>query len=104
MTISNKNAGTTLIVPMSTELLHVSLLKTVSPILKTANSKIERASKYPHLYTNVILNYTARILIDSINTGLLPHFTYQQTNAKSREIMVKPNQIIAQLIPKLHNA
>ena len=84
-----------LIVPISTELLNVSLLKTVSPIIKTINSKTERASKYPHPYTKVILNNTAKINTDSINAGLLFPFAYQQTNAKNGEIMVKPNQIIA---------
>ena len=53
-----------------TELFNVSLLKTVSPIIKTINSKTERASKYPHPYTKVILNNTAKINTDSINAGL----------------------------------
>ena len=95
MTISSKNAITILIVPISTELLNVSLLKTVSPIIKTTNSKTESASKYPHPYTKVMLNNTAKINIDSINAGLLFPFAYQQTNAKNGEIMVKPNQIMA---------
>lgn len=95
MTILSKNARTMLIVPISTELLNVSLLKTVSPIIKTTNSKTERASKYPHPYTKVMLNNTAKINIDSINAGLLFPFAYQQINAKNREIMVKPHQIIA---------
>lgn len=91
----NKNARAILMVPISTEHLSVSLLKTVSPIRKTANSKTESASKYPHPYTNVMLNNTAKINIDSINAGLLFPFAYQQTNARNGEIMVKPNQIIA---------
>ena len=95
MTISSKNAITILIVPIRTELLNVSLLKTISPIIKTTNSKTESASKYPHPYTKVMLNNTAKIKIDSINAGLLFPFAYQQTNAKNGEIMVKPNQIIA---------
>ena len=58
-------------VPISTELFNVSLLKTVSPIIKTINSKTERASKYPHPYTKVMLDNTAKINTDSINAGLL---------------------------------
>ena len=95
ITISSKNARIVLIVPISTELLSVSLLKTISPIIKTANSKTESALKYPHPYTKTMLNNTAKINIDSINAGLLFPFAYQQTNAKKGEIMVKPNQIIA---------
>ena len=48
-------------VPISTELFNVSLLKTVSPIIKTINSKTERALKYPHPYTKVMLDNTAKI-------------------------------------------
>ena len=82
-------------VPISTELFNVSLLKTVSPMIKTINSKTERALKYPHPYTKVMLNNTAKINIDSINASLPFPFAYQQTNAKNGEIMVKPTQIIA---------
>ena len=95
MTISSKNARTILIVPIRTEFFNVSLFKTVSPIIKTTNSKTERAAKYPHPYTKVMLNNTAKINIDSINAGLLFPFAYQQINAKNGELMVKPNQIIA---------
>lgn len=95
ITILRRNARTILIVPISTELFNVSLLKTVSPIIKTINSKTERASKYPHPYTKVMLNNTAKSNTDSINADLLFPFAYQQTNAKNGEIMVKPNQIIA---------
>ena len=84
-----------LIIPISTELLSVSLLKTISPIIKTAKSKTERASKYPHPYTKVILNNTAKINIDNINAGLLFPFAYQQTKASKGEIAVIPNQISA---------
>ena len=52
-------------VPISTELFNVSLLKTVSPIIKTINSKTERALKYPHPYTKVMLNNTAKINTDT---------------------------------------
>ena len=95
MTTSSKNAKTMLIVPISTESLNVRLLKTVRPIIKTANSKTEHTSKYPHPYTKVMLNNIAKINIDSINAGLLFLFAYQQINAKNGEIMVKQNQIIA---------
>ena len=95
MTISSKNARTILIAPISTELLHVSLFNIKQPMINTMHSKIERASKYPHPYTKVMLNNTAKINIDSINACLLLPFAYQQTNAKNGEIMVKPNQIIA---------
>ena len=82
-------------VPISTELFNVSLLKTVSPIIKTINSKTERASKYPHPYTKVMLNNTAKISADSINASLLFPFAYQQTKANNGETAVNPNQIIA---------
>ena len=91
MTISSKNARTILIVPISTELLNVSLLKTVSPIIKTANSKTESASKYPHPYTKVMLNNTAKINIDSINASLPFPFAYQQRNNGK----AKPNHSVA---------
>ena len=42
MNISSKNARTILTVPISIELLNVSLLKTVSSIIKTINSEAER--------------------------------------------------------------
>lgn len=42
MNISSKNARTILTVPISIELLNVSLLKTVSSIIKTINSETER--------------------------------------------------------------
>ena len=82
-------------VPISTELFNGSLLKTVSPIIKTINSKTERALKYPHPYTKVMLKNPAKINTDSTNAGLLFPFAYQQTNAKNGEIMVKPTHIIA---------
>lgn len=63
-------------VPISTELFNVSLLKTVSPIIKTINSKTERALKYPHPYTKVMLNNTAKINTDSINAVVLLKFPY----------------------------
>lgn len=84
-----------LTLPISTEPFSVSLLKTATPIIKTANSKIERASKYSHPYTKVMLNNTAKINADSIHASLLFPFAYQQINAKNGEIMVNPNQIIA---------
>ena len=42
MNISSKNTRTILTVPISIELLNVSLLKTVSSIIKTINSETER--------------------------------------------------------------
>lgn len=81
--------------PINTELLNVSLLKTRNPIIKTANSKTESASKYHCPYTKVMLNNTAKIKIDNINAGLLFPFAYQQTNARSGETAVNPNQITA---------
>ena len=42
MNISSKDARTILTVPISIELLNVSLLKTVSSIIKTINSETER--------------------------------------------------------------
>lgn len=42
MNISSKNARTILTVPISIELLNVSLLKTVSSIIKTIHSETER--------------------------------------------------------------
>lgn len=42
MNISSKNARTILTVPISIELLNVSLLKTVSSIIKTISSETER--------------------------------------------------------------
>ena len=63
--ILNKNARTILIVPISAELLNVSLLKTISPIIKTITSKTDFALKY------------------------------QQTKDNNGETAVNPNQIIA---------
>ena len=40
-------------------------------MIKTINSKTERASKYPHPYTKVMLDNTAKINTDSTNAGLL---------------------------------
>ena len=94
-TVFSKQARMILTLPISTEPFSVSLLKTATPIIKTANSKIERASKYPHPYTKVMLNNTAKINADSIHADLLFPFAYQQINAKNGEIMVNPNQIIA---------
>ena len=91
----NRNARTILIDPINAELLNVSLLKTISPIIKTITSKIDHALKYPTPYTKHILNNTAKIRADSINASLLFPFAYQQTKANNGETAVNPNQIIA---------
>lgn len=84
-----------LIVTMSTELLNVSLLKTVSPMIKTIASKTDHESKYQHPYTKHILNNTAKISTDRINAGLLFPLAYQHKKASNGETAVNPNQIIA---------
>ena len=67
--ILSKNARTILIVPISAELLNEFLFKTINPIIKTITSKTDRALKYPNPYTKHILNNTAKIRADSINSS-----------------------------------
>ena len=93
--ISSKTARTILIVPISAELLNVSLLKTISPIIKTITSKTDFALKYQHPYTKHILNNTAKISADSISASLLFPLAYQQAKDNNGETAVNPNQIIA---------
>ena len=93
--ILNRNARTILIVPISAELLNVSLLKTISPIINTITSKTDFALKYQRPYTKHILNNTAKISADSISASLLFPLAYQQAKDNNGETAVNPNQIIA---------
>ena len=95
ITILSRNARTILIVPIIAELLNVSLLKTINPIIKTITSKTDRALKYQHPYIKHILNNTAKISAESTNAGLLFPFAYQQTKANNGDKAVNPTQIIA---------